>query len=70
MQAGTRLLSHGKQDPFYLFSAWYNKFYLCCFLVSTLSHVLFFLFFGLFICLHIDIYLHLNLFIYRTNQIL
>lgn len=42
MQAGTRLLSHGKQDPFYLFSAWYNKFYLCCFLVSTLSHVLFF----------------------------
>lgn len=46
MQARTRLLSHGKQDPLYLFSAWYNKFYLCCFLVSTLSHV-----FCLFICL-------------------
>lgn len=45
MQARTRLLSHGKQDPLYLFSAWYNKFYLCCFLVSTLSHVLFFVFF-------------------------
>lgn len=44
MQARTRLLSHGKQDPLYLFSAWYNKFYLC-FLVSTLSHVLFFVFF-------------------------
>lgn len=45
MQARTRLLSHGKQDPLYLFSAWYNKFYLCCFLVSTLSHVFFVWFF-------------------------
>lgn len=45
MQARTRLLSHGKQDPLYLFSAWYKKFYLCCFLVSTLSHVLFCFFF-------------------------
>lgn len=49
MQARTRLLSHGKQDPFYLFSAWYNKFYLLFSGFNTVTCFVFFVFWSVYL---------------------